>query len=87
MADKKIEAEDLQLGVNMVLADEERIRDISAKLERIQTLNKIVLDSESIQNVPKMNERLNKLVEITIDQQGEAQVKDRFASEYYFWSA
>ena len=74
VADRKIEAEDLQLGINMILADEERIRDISAKLEQVQTLNKHVLDSEPIQNVPKFTERLNKLVEITIDQQGDAQV-------------
>ena len=58
----------------MILADEERIRDISAQLQQIQTLNKNVLESEPIQNVPKLVERLDKLVEITIDQQGDAQV-------------
>lgn len=81
VADRKIEAEDLQLGINMILADEERIRDISAKLEQVQTLNKHVLDSEPIQNVPKFTERLNKLVEITIDQQGDAQLVTKDTEE------
>merc|ERR1719443_1835323 len=54
VADKKIEAADLQLGINLVLADEDRINDISAQLEQVQTLNKVVLDSEPIQNVPKL---------------------------------
>ena len=74
VADKRIEAEDLQMGMNLVLSDEERIRDISAKLEQVQTLNAVAMDSEPIHNVPKMTERLNKLVELTIDQQGDAQV-------------
>jgi len=73
VADKKIQAEDLQLGINLALADEERMNDISAQLDQVQALNKVVLNSESIQNVPKLTQRLDKLVELTIDQQGNAQ--------------
>ena len=65
------------MGVNLVLADEDRIRDISEKLEQVQTLNKVAMNSEPIQNVPKLTEKLNKLVELTIDQQGDAQVNGR----------
>ena len=87
VADKRIVAEDLQLGVNMVLADEQRIREISAQLEQVRTLNKTVLDSEAILNVPKLTERLDKLVEITIDQQGDAQVSLKRCEELllYCW--
>jgi len=81
VADKKIVTEDLQLGINMILADEERIRGISAQLQQIQTLNKNVLESEPIQNVPKLVERLDKLVEITIDQQGDAQLVTKETEE------
>lgn len=80
-ADKRIEAEDLQMGMNLVLSDEERIRDISAKLEQVQTLNAVAMDSEPIHSVPKMTERLNKLVELTIDQQGDAQLATRETEE------
>jgi len=81
VADKRIEAEDLQMGMNLVLSDEERIRDISAKLEQVQTLNAVAMDSEPIHNVPKMTERLNKLVELTIDQQGDAQLATKETEE------
>jgi len=81
VADKRIEAEDLQLGLNLVLSDEERIRDISAKLEQVQTLNAVAMDSEPIHSVPKMSERLNKLVELTIDQQGDAQLATKETEE------
>jgi len=81
VADKKIEAEDLQLGINMILAEEEQIRDISSKLGQIQLLNKTVLDSEPIQNVSKLMGRLNTLVEITIDQQEQAQMVSKETEE------
>jgi len=81
VADKRIETEDLQLGLNLVLSDEERIRDISAKLEQVQTLNAVAMDSEPIHSVPKMTERLNKLVELTINQQGDAQLATKETEE------
>jgi len=73
VADKKLQTEDLQLGVNLLLADEPRIRQISEQLDQIQSLNETALDSKAIRNVPELTERLNKLVEVTVDQQGDAQ--------------